>query len=408
MVGAIINSRAAFDVNARDAISRTLSRVGTHTEQNSGVVDYSLPPDLTRSFVSNAMGIDTMRIGTEGLFGGTQLGATIKPEFSDIVADRQRPITVPSGLVEWVPTTTLEWTMPTVSENNTDAGRYGNFIPNPMLVDEITLPPATDSKVGLVKWVNKRFIIFTTLSRDVWEDATRLRVWMDKMALGAIQYYINKAIVMGITGGPQGVANAPGTVTIAKQSGQASGTIVSANIDQMWSALYAGSKQRAVWLANDDALDAIDQLTTGATATASQEINYISFVPAGRYGQPFPTLKGRPIIPCEYCPAIGTPGDLILWDPSDWLLTYRTAAPNIGAIAISVDVPPGPHWSGAYGLPNDAVERRMSDQASQQLFFSDQLAIYWKMRMDCNSLWTTTAVNRNGATVGNAVVIAQR
>jgi hypothetical protein len=126
MVGAIINSRAAFDVNARDAISRTLTRVGTHTEQNNSVVEYALPPDLTRSFVSNAMGIDTMRTGTEGLFCATQLGATIKPEFSDIVADRQRPITVPSGLVEWVPTTTLEWTMPTVSENNTDTGRYGN------------------------------------------------------------------------------------------------------------------------------------------------------------------------------------------------------------------------------------------------------------------------------------------
>jgi HK97 family phage major capsid protein len=403
----VIQSRVAFDDNTRAAHSRALQRIGSPAYNKADdIVDYSLPDDLTRSVLPMP---EYTRTGTT--YSGQQYGMSIKPGFADEITDRARPITVPSGLVEWVPTQSLEWIMPTVSETNSDTGRYGGFTPF-YGGEENSLGNLQDSKLSQVTWTNTRLIIYTTLSRDLWEDAPRLRVWFDKIASGAIQYYLNKAIVLGITGcptGPQGIPNAPGTVTVAKQSGQSSGTIVSLNIDGMWSALYAGSKQAAVWLCADDTLQAIDQLSTAVAATASPETPYIGYVAAGRYGVPYPTLKGRPIIPCEYCPVIGTPGDLILWDPTDWILTYRSSqqAASIGAISVSVDVPPGKHWSGAYGLPNDAVERRMSGHVPT-LFQQDTLAIYWKMRLDCRSLWTSTAVNRNGATVGNAVVLAQR
>jgi HK97 family phage major capsid protein len=402
----VIQSQAAFNDDTRAAHARALAKIGSPTRNHdSGPAGgHALPGDLVRSVLP---AMDFAR--TTETFPGTQAGFSIKPGYGDQIADRQRPKVVPSGLIEWIPILSNEWTMPTVTEFNTDTGRYSGFVPT-MGVSEETLPPALDSKISQVTWNNTRLIIFTTLSRDVWEDAPRLRVWMDRMASGAIQYFLNKAIITGVgcLTGPQGIALDRGCVTVPKGS-TPTGTITSALIDAMWSSLYAGSKQNAVWLANDDTIQAIDQLTTASSATASQEINYISFVPAGRYGQSFPTLKGRPIIPCEQCPVIGQTGDLILWDPSDYILTYRSSqqAASIGAISVSVDTPPGKYWSGSYGLANDAVERRWSGQVPN-LYQQDILALYWKMRLDCKSLWTYTSVNRNNETVGNAVVLEAR
>jgi HK97 family phage major capsid protein len=281
-------------------------------------------------------------------------------------------------LIEWLPVLSNEWQMPTVTETSTDVpvttttppltGRYGGFTPlygN----NETTIGPDQASKISQVTWTCKRMVVFTTLSRDIWSDSSRLRVWMDRMASGAIQYYLNNAIVMGmgVATGPQGIPNAPGTVTVPKTSGQASGTISTANIDAMWAGQYAGSRRNAVWLASSDTLEAIDQLSTAPAAGAWPEIPYCGTMQIG--AEQVPTLKRRPVVVCEQCPKLGQTGDLILWDPSDWLLTYRSSqqAASVGAISVSVSTPPAPFWSGSYGLNNDAVERRMSAEASTPL-----------------------------------------
>ena len=62
--------------------------------------------------------------------------------------------------------------------------------------------------------------------------------------------------------------------------------------------MSAGSKQNAVWLANDDTIQKIDQL---ALSGQWPEIPYIA---AGMFGNPYATIKGRPLLPCEACPII--------------------------------------------------------------------------------------------------------
>src|SRR5262249_8237377 len=153
-----------------------------------------------------------------------------------------------------------------------------------------------------------------------------LERWLNVMALGEIRSHIDYAIVNGVLAGPVGILNEQSTVTVAKDSGQTNGTITATNITGLWSAMYAGSKENAVWLANDDVIQAIDNLATSGQWPA------LNWVPAGQFGNRFATIKGRPLIPCEACPAIGNPGDLICWDPTDTIFTYLKAPSNIGNI----------------------------------------------------------------------------
>ena len=269
------------------------------------------------------------------------------------------------------------------------------------------LPAAVDGKVARINFVNNRLLIYTNISRDIWDDARKLERWLNVVALSEVRFMLDYAIVQGVTGtsaAPLGIVNGPGTVTVSKGS-TGSSSISTANIDAQWSAMYAGSRENCVWLANDDTIQKIDQLATGSSATSWAETPYIGYVPAGRYGQPFTTLKGRPLIACEACPVIGNPGDLICWDPTDWIFTYLEAPSNIGAISIGVSEPVGPHSTGIVGLPDNVLERR----ASADVFFqNDEIALLWKLRGDCKSLWGSTMTNVNGATVGNAAIIAQR
>jgi len=60
--------------------------------------------------------------------------------------------------------------------------------------------------------------------------------------------------------------------------------------------------------------------------------------PGGLSGQTYATLMGRPMVPTEACPTIGTEGDLTLWDPMGYLsVTKRGGVRNDVSIHIEFE-----------------------------------------------------------------------
>lgn len=122
-------------------------------------------------------------------------------------------------------------------------------------------------------------------------------------------------------GEAMGVINAPGTVSIAKETMQTADTINGTNITKMRARCYNYS--RAIWLANHDTLPNLMAchiaLTNGSVAL---------FAPGNGTDKP-DTLFGRPIYFTEYCKTIGDLGDIILGDWSQYLWgTLGNANPN--------------------------------------------------------------------------------
>lgn len=119
------------------------------------------------------------------------------------------------------------------------------------------------------------------------------------------------ALVNGTGAGqPLGIMNCPAKISVAKETGQAAATVVYENINKMWSRLWARSRANAVWLINQDVEPALDVMSL-AIGTGGVPV-YMP--PGGAADTPFGRLKGRPVIPVEYCQTLGTAGDIILAD----------------------------------------------------------------------------------------------
>lgn len=123
-------------------------------------------------------------------------------------------------------------------------------------------------------------------------------------------------------GQPLGLLNAGCVVSQAKETGQAATTIVSQNIFNMWARLRAANRQNAVWLINQAVEPQLMQMYV-AVGTGGIPV----YLPANNVaGSPFGTLLGRPVIPVEYCSALGTVGDIVLCDLGEYLLIEKGPA----------------------------------------------------------------------------------
>ena len=110
----------------------------------------------------------------------------------------------------------------------------------------------------------------------------------------------------------QGVIGAACTVSVSKETGQTAATIVKENIDKMAARCYGFSK--AVWCANHNTRPQLASLVQ-AIGAAGNSVPYFTFDPATGRG----FLLGRPIYFTEFCKTLGTVGDIVLGNWSEYL-----------------------------------------------------------------------------------------
>lgn len=116
---------------------------------------------------------------------------------------------------------------------------------------------------------------------------------------------------------PEGILNSPVTVEVAKVAAQPAKTVVQGNINDMYAA-FNGSD--GVWLYNRQLWPQFPALEA-AVGTGG----VLTFMPPGGIsGSPYASIFGMPLLPCPYCSAPGTPGDLILADWSKYKALGKT------------------------------------------------------------------------------------
>lgn len=133
---------------------------------------------------------------------------------------------------------------------------------------------------------------------------------------------LDHALIAGVgSGTPLGYLNAPSTIEIPPESGQAADTVLWANVVQLYSRLHPACKRRAVWLASPDVMAQLltMQLPNGNPALLSGSVN------DGGAGSPAPRLLGRPILETTLTPILGNRGDLALVDFSQVALIMRNS-----------------------------------------------------------------------------------
>jgi HK97 family phage major capsid protein len=153
------------------------------------------------------------------------------------------------------------------------------------------------------------------------DSAQALDGYINDAGSEAISFKLNGAIWEGVGAGkPSGILGSKARVAVAKEGSQAAASIVAANVDKMWMAGTAACRSRMEWHVNQDTEQQLAQLYYSTGASSGQ---LVYTPPGGLSGSPYGTLKGRPVIPLEFCSTLGTEGDIVLVDWSQYMLVTK-------------------------------------------------------------------------------------
>ena len=150
---------------------------------------------------------------------------------------------------------------------------------------------------------------------ELLNDAQALGSWVMRNLPEELRFVAENSIINGTGAGmPQGILNAGALISVTPETGQAAATVVSANIWKMYARMYAPSVNRAVWLISQSVWPELFNLSIGVGTGGSA----LFVPPGGISAAPYGTLMGRPVIPVEYMPAVGTVGDIMFVDLGEY------------------------------------------------------------------------------------------
>jgi HK97 family phage major capsid protein len=161
---------------------------------------------------------------------------------------------------------------------------------------------------------------------ELLDDAPALEAIISEALTNEIQFLVEDAIINGDGAGkPLGILNSGAVVTQAQAGGQTA-TFTVANAAAMYGRLWAPSMANAVWLMNQDVYQQILQLSAA---------NTLAFIEPGRISDaPRGMLLGRPIVPTEYNSTLGTLGDVILADLTQYVIADKGGIQSASSIHV--------------------------------------------------------------------------
>ena len=276
-----------------------------------------------------------------------------------------------------VPMETNSLSVPSVEETSHASNLYGGVVCH--WVDEGTAATSSKPKIGRVTLTLNKLLALAYVTAELIEDSIiSLESLLPGMFQRAITYQEDEAFITGTGAGqPLGLLNSGCVVAVAKETGQAANTIETDNILNMYSRLWTPGKSRAVWLVHPDAMPQLYKLglavgTGGAPAGLLRE--------QVLQGVPTTTMLGRPVIETEKCKTLGTEGDIVLTDLSQYLIGNKAGQ--------------------APGTFNSSIHLK---------FDQDETAFKIRLRTDGQSWWKSAVTPRNGSnTISPVVTLAVR
>lgn len=176
---------------------------------------------------------------------------------------------------------------------------------------------ATNPKFRKSRMSLEKLMAFIYMTDELLQDTTAMDALASEVIGDELAWMVDDAVLNGTgSGKPLGIMQSPALVSIAKETNQTAGTIVYENLLKMWTRMWAPSRANSVWFINQDCEQ---QLMTMAFVIGVSGVPV--YMPAGgATAAPYSTIFGRPVIPVEQTKTIGTTGDIILSDYSQYML----------------------------------------------------------------------------------------
>ena len=151
---------------------------------------------------------------------------------------------------------------------------------------------------------------------EILTDAATLDAWIRIAFDEEMSFKLDDAVFSGTGAGmPLGIMNSGALVTVAKESAQAADTILHANITKMWNRLWGRNRASAAWFINQDVEPQLQDMLHSAGIMSPYAREYVE---RG-------TILGRPVVPVEQASTLGTAGDIVLADMSQYYMIEKGA-----------------------------------------------------------------------------------
>jgi HK97 family phage major capsid protein len=173
---------------------------------------------------------------------------------------------------------------------------------------------------------------------ELLQDAVALEAVFSQAFQEELTFTIENEIMSGSGAGEMlGIMSSNALVSVAKETSQVAATFVAENAMKMWSRMWSRSRMNAVWFINQDVEPQMYQLNIKIKNVAGTENvgGAPVYMPPGGISQaPYGTLFGRPVIPVEYCQTLGTKGDVVLADLSQYVVIDKGGVQSASSIHV--------------------------------------------------------------------------
>ena len=156
-------------------------------------------------------------------------------------------------------------------------------------------------------------------------DASALESWIGNEVPNELRFNVEAAIINGDgVGKPLGILQSGSLISATRTDGS---QIDAYDIGRMWARRLPGYNDY-VWFVNPAVYPQLLNMTIGDMPV---------YAPSVRPDVPFGSLLGRPVIENEYCPNLGTAGDILLASPSAYALITKGGIEAASSIHIKFD-----------------------------------------------------------------------
>ena len=194
------------------------------------------------------------------------------------------------------------------------------------VVEEGAQIPNTKPALKQIRLGLKKIAALAYVTDEQMRDASFTGSLLERGFARAIARLREKMVIENI------IAN-PGTTTIAKESGQSAATVVGKNFLKMRNALISTSRANAIWTMHPDVSAELPEMYLSGAHTDK----FIYMPEDGIYATGYDRLFGREIIESDYCSALGTKGDVLYWNPFEYLEIFKGGVETAASIHVAFD-----------------------------------------------------------------------
>ncbi|WBU27580.1 phage major capsid protein [Rhodopseudomonas palustris] len=216
--------------------------------------------------------------------------------------------------------------IPAIKEGSrADGSRFGGA--RMIWTDEGGSGEPSGIDVEQLKLELKKLLGLIYATDELLEDGPALQSLVERLFALEAAFAIEDGIVNGNgVGKPLGIMKSGALIVVAPEAGQAAGSVTRKNLVDMASRLWGPSHRDAIWLMGNDIFAKIVEL--------EEELGLELFTEGAAPGSRL--LLQMPVELCEYTSPIGSSGDLMLCDFSQYLL-IKNDPQMLSSIHVSFD-----------------------------------------------------------------------